>query len=110
MGKAADLREFDRGQIVMTRRHGTSITETARLVGCSRSAVVSIHAKWINGSDTSSRRQGDGRHASSKKKEVGDCPACRLEDNPPINAQHLLDETSDWLKIMKFEAPELPPF
>ncbi|GBL83426.1 hypothetical protein AVEN_110722-1 [Araneus ventricosus] len=29
-----------------------SITETARLVDCSRSAVVSIHAKWIN----------DGRH------------------------------------------------
>ncbi|GBM24448.1 hypothetical protein AVEN_41096-1 [Araneus ventricosus] len=58
MGKAADVSEFDRGQIVMVRRLGTSIAETARLVGCSRSAVVSIHAKWINGGDTSSRRQG----------------------------------------------------
>ncbi|GBO44452.1 hypothetical protein AVEN_115964-1 [Araneus ventricosus] len=31
MGKAADLSEFDRGQIAMARRLGTSITETARL-------------------------------------------------------------------------------
>ncbi|GBO43710.1 hypothetical protein AVEN_198289-1 [Araneus ventricosus] len=60
MGKAADLSEFDRRQIVKARRLGTSITETARLVGCSRSAVVSIRAKWINGGDTSSRRQGVG--------------------------------------------------
>ncbi|GBN10362.1 hypothetical protein AVEN_58293-1 [Araneus ventricosus] len=58
MGKAADLSEFDRGQIVMARRLGKSITETARLVGCSRSAVVSNHAKWINDGDTSNRRQG----------------------------------------------------
>ncbi|GBO20484.1 hypothetical protein AVEN_193950-1 [Araneus ventricosus] len=57
MGKAAVLSEFDRGQIVMARRLRTSITETALLVGCSRSAVVSIHAKWINDGDTSSIRQ-----------------------------------------------------
>ncbi|GBM75942.1 hypothetical protein AVEN_125348-1 [Araneus ventricosus] len=68
MGKAADLSEFDRGQIVMARRLGTSITETARLVGCSRSAVVSIHAKWINDGDTSSRRQGVGRPHVIKEK------------------------------------------
>ncbi|GBN34384.1 hypothetical protein AVEN_52855-1, partial [Araneus ventricosus] len=34
----------------------------------------------------------------------------RLEDDPPINAQHLLDEAADWLKIMKLEAPELARF
>ncbi|GBM98485.1 hypothetical protein AVEN_205936-1 [Araneus ventricosus] len=45
----------------MARGLGTSITETARLVGCSLSAVVSIHAKWINEVDTSSRRQGVDR-------------------------------------------------
>ncbi|GBM60926.1 hypothetical protein AVEN_192384-1 [Araneus ventricosus] len=44
----------------MARRLGTIITETARLAGCSRSAIVSIHAKWINGGDISSRRQGVG--------------------------------------------------
>ncbi|GBM96146.1 hypothetical protein AVEN_128286-1 [Araneus ventricosus] len=50
----------------MARRLGTSITETARLVGCSRSAVVSIHAKWINDGDTSSRRQGRPRVIKEK--------------------------------------------
>ncbi|GBM94043.1 hypothetical protein AVEN_124545-1 [Araneus ventricosus] len=68
MGKVADLREFDRGQIVMARRFGTCITETARVVGCSRFAVVSIHGKWINDGDTSSRRQGVGRPRVIKEK------------------------------------------
>ncbi|GBN48980.1 hypothetical protein AVEN_95504-1 [Araneus ventricosus] len=45
----------------MARRLGTRITESARLVGCSRSAVVDIHEKWIIDDDTSSRRQGVGR-------------------------------------------------
>ncbi|GBM01958.1 hypothetical protein AVEN_269564-1 [Araneus ventricosus] len=68
MGKAADLSEFDRGQIAMARRLRTSITKTAQLVGCSRSAVVGIHAKWINDGDTSSRRQGVGRPCDIKEK------------------------------------------
>ncbi|GBM03371.1 hypothetical protein AVEN_256914-1 [Araneus ventricosus] len=68
MGKAAYLSEFDRGQIVMAQRLGTSITETARLVGCSRSAVVSIHAKWINDGDTNGRRQGVGHLFVIKEK------------------------------------------
>ncbi|GBL89354.1 hypothetical protein AVEN_225876-1 [Araneus ventricosus] len=68
MGKAAILSKFDRGQIVMALRLGTSITETARMVGCSRFAVVSIHAKWINDSDTSSRRQGVGHPRVIKEK------------------------------------------
>ncbi|GBO29623.1 hypothetical protein AVEN_154375-1 [Araneus ventricosus] len=61
-------------KIVMARRLGTGITETARLVGCSRSAVVDIHAKWIIDGDTSRRCQGVVDHASSKNKDVGDCP------------------------------------
>ncbi|GBM39080.1 hypothetical protein AVEN_190220-1 [Araneus ventricosus] len=52
----------------MARRIGSSITETARLVGCSRSAVVSIHAKCINDGDTSSRRHGVGRPRVIKEK------------------------------------------
>ncbi|GBM98948.1 Transposable element Tc1 transposase, partial [Araneus ventricosus] len=35
---------------------------------CSRSAVVSIHTKWINDGDTSSRRQGVGRPRVIKEK------------------------------------------
>ncbi|GBL97240.1 hypothetical protein AVEN_84945-1 [Araneus ventricosus] len=52
----------------MTRRLGTSITETARLVRCSRSAVVSIHAKWINDGDTSNGRQGVRRPRVKEKR------------------------------------------
>ncbi|GBO24838.1 hypothetical protein AVEN_215159-1 [Araneus ventricosus] len=76
MGKATDLSGFDRGQIIMVRRFGTSITETARLVGCSRYAVVSIHEKCINDGDTSSRRQGVGRPCVIKGK--GRRRLCRL--------------------------------
>ncbi|GBM40590.1 hypothetical protein AVEN_178570-1 [Araneus ventricosus] len=66
----------------MARRPGTSITETARMVGCSRSAVVSIHAKWINDDGTSSRRQGVGRPCVIKEKDVGEF---HLMSWPPIS-------------------------
>ncbi|ROL46548.1 hypothetical protein DPX16_21732 [Anabarilius grahami] len=49
MGKRKDLSEFDKGQIVMARRLGQSISKTSALVGCSRSAVVSIYQKWSLG-------------------------------------------------------------
>ncbi|GBM47051.1 hypothetical protein AVEN_68371-1 [Araneus ventricosus] len=68
MGKAADLSELDRGQIVMARRLGTNITETARLVGCLRSAAVSIHEKLTNDGDASSKRPGVGRPRVIKQK------------------------------------------
>ncbi|GFW75448.1 transposable element Tc1 transposase [Trichonephila clavipes] len=68
MGNVADLSDFDRGQIVMARRLGTSISETARLVGCSRSTVVSTYAKWMNDGETSSRRHGVGRLHAIKEK------------------------------------------
>ncbi|MBN3309347.1 CUX2 protein, partial [Amia calva] len=41
MGKCKDLSDFDKGQIVMARRLGQSISKTAALVGCSWSAVCS---------------------------------------------------------------------
>ncbi|KAK3535585.1 hypothetical protein QTP70_017121 [Hemibagrus guttatus] len=46
MGKRKDLSEFDKGQIVLARQLDQSISKTAALVGCSRSAVVSIYQKW----------------------------------------------------------------
>ncbi|GBN02181.1 Transposable element Tc1 transposase [Araneus ventricosus] len=72
MGTDADLSEFDTGQIVMARRLGTSITETAGLVGCSRSAVVIIHAKGISDGDTSSRRHSVGRHTRHERKRTSE--------------------------------------
>ncbi|XP_078270264.1 uncharacterized protein LOC144601758 isoform X2 [Rhinoraja longicauda] len=40
MGRSEDLSDFDKGQIGMAIQLGQSISETARLVGCSQSAVV----------------------------------------------------------------------
>ncbi|GFX63324.1 transposable element Tcb1 transposase [Trichonephila clavipes] len=68
MGKAVDLSDFDRGHIVMARRLETSIFETARLVGCSRSTVVSAYTKWMNDGENSSRRHGVGRPHAIKEK------------------------------------------
>ncbi|KAK3516229.1 hypothetical protein QTP70_006376 [Hemibagrus guttatus] len=60
MGKCKDLSEFDKGQIVMARRLDQSISKTAALVGCSRSAVVSIYQKWSKEGTVVNRRQGHG--------------------------------------------------
>ncbi|GFT41471.1 transposable element Tcb1 transposase [Trichonephila clavipes] len=68
MGNAADLSDFDRGQIAMARKLGTSISVTVRLVGCSRSTVVSTYAKWMIDGETSSRRHGVGRLHAVKEK------------------------------------------
>ena len=43
MGKCKDLSKFDKGQIVMARQLGQSISKTAALVGCFRSVVVNIY-------------------------------------------------------------------
>ncbi|ROI64818.1 Dedicator of cytokinesis protein 5 [Anabarilius grahami] len=45
----------------MARRLGQSISKTAALVGCSRSAVVSIYQKWSKEGTVVNRRQGHGR-------------------------------------------------
>ncbi|KAJ8276573.1 hypothetical protein COCON_G00083250, partial [Conger conger] len=61
MGRGKDLSDSEKGQIVMARRLGRSISETAKLVGCSRSAVVSTYRQWSEEGQTTNRRQGIGR-------------------------------------------------
>ncbi|XP_071971093.1 acidic leucine-rich nuclear phosphoprotein 32 family member E isoform X1 [Engystomops pustulosus] len=53
----SDLSNFDKGQIVMAMRLGESISKTAGLVGCSRSAVVSTYQNWSKEGQTGNRRQ-----------------------------------------------------
>ncbi|KAK3536143.1 hypothetical protein QTP70_031330 [Hemibagrus guttatus] len=50
-----------KGQIVMARPLDQNISKTAALVGCSRSAVVSIYQKWSKEGTVVNRRQGHGR-------------------------------------------------
>ncbi|CAN9501504.1 unnamed protein product [Ophioblennius macclurei] len=61
MGKRKDLSDFEKGQIVMARRLGQSISQTAALVGCSRCAVVNVYQKWSREGEPVNRRQGHGR-------------------------------------------------
>jgi len=55
MGRNKDVSDFDKGQIVMARQLGQSISETARLVCCSQSAVVRIYQKWSEEGQTTNR-------------------------------------------------------
>lgn len=55
------LSDFDRGQIVMARRLGQSISKTADLVGCPRSAVVSTYQKCSKEGQPAKRRKDHGR-------------------------------------------------
>uniref|UniRef100_A0A3B1JRE4 Transposase Tc1-like domain-containing protein n=1 Tax=Astyanax mexicanus TaxID=7994 RepID=A0A3B1JRE4_ASTMX len=61
MGRREDLSDFDKGQIVMARRQGRSISETAQLVGCSRTAVVNVYRRWTEEGHITNRRLGVGR-------------------------------------------------
>ena len=61
MGRSKDLSNFDKGQIIMARRLGQSISETTRLVECSLTAVVSTYRQWSEEGQTTNRRQGVGR-------------------------------------------------
>ena len=51
---------FDKGQIVMATQLGQSISETARLVGCSHSGGVSAYQQWSKEGQTTNRQQGIG--------------------------------------------------
>lgn len=47
MGKAADLSEFDKGQIVMARRLDQGISKMARFVKVRLVIRVTTHQKWF---------------------------------------------------------------
>lgn len=86
MRKAVDLSDFDRGKIEMSRRHGTSISETALLVDLLQPAVVSSYAKWIKNGGTSKRCHSFGNlravKGKSKLEIVQLCKAKSIPDSP----------------------------
>uniref|UniRef100_A0A4W5QT33 Acidic leucine-rich nuclear phosphoprotein 32 family member n=1 Tax=Hucho hucho TaxID=62062 RepID=A0A4W5QT33_9TELE len=68
MGKKRDLRDFERGMIVGSRRAGSSISQTAALLGFSRTTVSVVYREWRDKQKTSSQRQSSGRKQLVDKK------------------------------------------
>ncbi|XP_039876012.1 uncharacterized protein LOC120726477 [Simochromis diagramma] len=87
MGKSRDLSEFQRGMIVGARNAGCSISQTANLLGCSRTAVSRVHREWCQKQKTSSDRGASGR-----KRLVDENGEKRLERIVEANNQATIEE------------------
>lgn len=75
MGKASNLSEFDKSEVVMARRVETSVSETACLVGCLHVVAVNTYRKWCTDGETINLRPAVSHPRELIPEERGDCYA-----------------------------------
>ena len=112
MGKKCDLSDFDRGMIVGARQGGLSISETADLLGFSRTTVSRVCREWCEKQKTSSEQQfcgqqnlvnerGQRRRArlveADRKVTVMQITMHYNSGMQKSNSEHTMCQTSKWI-------------
>ncbi|KAM9384244.1 uncharacterized protein KZ484_006111 [Pholidichthys leucotaenia] len=100
MGKSRDLSEFERGMIVGARKAGCSISQTAILLGFSRTSVSRVYREWSEKQKTSSERSSTGR-----KRLVDENGEKKLEGMMKANSQATIVEIQ---ALYNSSGPEKP--
>ncbi|KAK3515696.1 hypothetical protein QTP70_028535 [Hemibagrus guttatus] len=89
MGDCKDLSEFDKGQIVMTRRLDQSISKTAALL--QKTMHRATKQKWFRNGSTTSLRCGLGLQIPQISIQSSICGMCWTNKSDPCNFENLKD-------------------